>query len=766
MTVTVAQLAVKVAADTGGAEAKMGGLSGMFGKLGGIASVGVLAAGTALLGIGVASVKMAGDFQSGMTSLVTGAGESASNLKMVSAGILQMAVDTGTSTDQLTAGMYMIESAGYHGAAALSILKAAAEGAKVGNADLGVVSDATTTILNDFGSTGITASGAVNLLIATVASGKTHMQDLAQSLSQILPTASAAGIGLNDVMGAMATMTGEGVPAANAATYLRQTILALDAPSKTAVKAMESVGLSSTQVADEMKKSLPDALKMITDAVGKKFPIGSAQYVAAIKDISGGSKTMQGMLDLTGAHLATFQGNVAGVAAQVKKGGSSIVGWSEVQGDFNFQIDRAKEVVQTLMIKLGTGLLPILTQGVELLISDVLPAVMGFATSLGTSLLPSLMQVASSVMSSLLPVVKQLASFLMGSLIPTIITLVKWFVADVLPVLAQVVGIIVADVLPAVMQVASAILTNLLPPIKQLWNELAPKLVPILGVVGAVLKDVVAPALSVVITIVGKLLSVGVTLIGWIADAITWLVKIEGFFIGLEVKGIEFLIGGIGRLMSWFGNLKDKVVTAAINLTAGFINTVSTLPGKVLGFLGDMATKALSSLGNLKTKGIQAIADMASGFLAKLAGLPASFLNMGVTLIQKLISGITSMAGNLASSVANTIKQGVSNIPGVGGILSNIPGLAAGGTITTGGVVLVGEDGPELLKLPTGAQVQPIGLPSSLASFSQTAPASGQGQSSGGQDQTIILQIDGKTLGTLLLPYQVNAIRNAVGVRT
>ena len=52
---------------------------------------------------------------------------------------------------------------------------------------------------------------AVNTLIATVANGKTHMEDLASSLSQVLPTASSAKVGLNDVMGAMATMTGEGV---------------------------------------------------------------------------------------------------------------------------------------------------------------------------------------------------------------------------------------------------------------------------------------------------------------------------------------------------------------------------------------------------------------------------------------------------------------------------------------------------------------------------------------------------------------------------
>ena len=326
----------------------------------GLGAIGPMAAtGTgAILALGVATVSMAGNFQSGITTLQTGAGEAASNLGKVSDGILQLAQDTGTSTAQLTAGMYMIGSAGYHGAQGLDALKYAAEGAKVGNADLGTVANAETTIMTDYKNAHVSAAQAVNDLIATVAQGKTTMQDLSGALSSILPTASAAGVGLNDVMGAMATMTGEGVPAADAATYLRQTLIALEAPSKQTTKALADVGLSTSDVAKEMQKSLPDALKMITDAVGKKFPVGSAAYVQALKDISGGSKEMQGILDLTGSHMQTFADNAKNIGDTASKSGNNIQGWSKVQDDFNFKMDQAREVVETLGIKIGTVLLP------------------------------------------------------------------------------------------------------------------------------------------------------------------------------------------------------------------------------------------------------------------------------------------------------------------------------------------------------------------------------------------------------------------------
>jgi len=334
---------------------------GSSGLSGALLGVGVAAAGTAIA-LGGIAVKAASGFQSQLTSLSTGAGESTKNLGMVSSGILNLATSTGTTTKLLTDGMYQIESAGYHGADGLNVLKAAAMGAKVGNADLGTVSNATTTIMTDFGIKSSNASTAVNTLIATVSNGKTTMQALSGSLSQILPTASAAKIGLTDTMAAMATMTGEGVPAANAATYLRQTIMALTAPSKQTQDALTGIGLSSKDVSSEMQKSLPGALQMITDALSKKFKPGSADYIAALQNIAGGSKQMQGILDLTGQHLQTFKGNVDNISGSVTKGGSSINGWAQVQQNFNFKMQQGQEVLETLGIRVGSALLPVITQ--------------------------------------------------------------------------------------------------------------------------------------------------------------------------------------------------------------------------------------------------------------------------------------------------------------------------------------------------------------------------------------------------------------------
>jgi len=337
-----------------------------------VAAAAAIVAGA--IAVGVAAAKMAGDFQAGITRLFTTANELKSNLSMVGAGVLSMAGQVGTGAQQLLQAMYWVESGGYHGAAGLNVLRIAAMGAKAENANVTDVAKVLTFALNAYAGTSLGAAGAMNTLIAATSRGEMTLQDLSTAVSNVLPASAKFKISLIDVTAAMATMTAEGDKPASAATHLRQVLLALEAPSKIGVAALKSVGLTSQQVADEMKISLPGALKMITTAVGKTFPEGSAAYNQAIKNISGGSRQMMGFLELTGSHLKTFQDNVNGVTSAVKTGGSSIAGWSAVQSNFNFKMDQAKAAAGAFMIVLGTALLPTLGK----LLSGISPIITGF----------------------------------------------------------------------------------------------------------------------------------------------------------------------------------------------------------------------------------------------------------------------------------------------------------------------------------------------------------------------------------------------------
>ena len=586
------------------------------GGLGGALLATGVAATVAAVAIGTTAAKATGDYQAGLTSLATGAGESTKNLGMVGDAMLKMAVDTGTSTKSLVDGMYMIESGGYHGAAGLAILQAAAQGAKVGNADLGVVADATDTVLKNFGGSGLTAANAVNTLIATVARGKTHMSDLSASLSQVLPTASAARVGLNDVMGAMSTMTGEGIPAANAATYLRQMLIALQAPSAGSVKALKAIGLTTADVSTEMHKSLPSALQMITDRLKTVYGEGTPEYLAAVKNISGGSKTMQGMLDLTGTHLATFKDDVSGIAGAVKQGGSSIVGWSLVQDTFNQKVAQGKEIIETLGIRLGQLLLPAATN----VMNTVLPLASNFS-SLFTAASP------------LTPVFSQISG-MFG------IMKANW--QNSAPAFAPVMqafrgfGSLVSGLLPGALSQFLRALNDVNTVIGTVAVAVAGWISPALSIMGQAFKGVQAGMEPVLNAIEGQLLPAFQNLVTaiapivthilqWIANSgvITPLLTGLGFAVSFVVKFVSGLVNVLASVITFFTQTQVGVsILQAVLVTLGVVLGVIAavvLPGLIAGFVAT------------------AISAIATGISIALAFLPITLIVLGIIVVVALV---------------------------------------------------------------------------------------------------------------------------------
>jgi TP901 family phage tail tape measure protein len=356
-------------------------------KLGGVAKAALLGIGVAAGVAAVKTVHMAADFQTQMTRVRTGAGEAAKNMDLVSNGVLRMAGQVGESTKDLTSGLYTVESAGYHGADALKVLEISAQGAKVGAADLATVTDATTTAMNAYKLKASDVTDVMNALVGTEAEGKTNMEALAGSMASILPVAAAAHVKLNEILGAMATMTSQGTSADVAATYLRQTIGQLENPSAKAAATMKGLGLNANAVSKELgTKGLAATLTTLTTAIKHKMgPSGNVlistlekaakngkdfqsalnktsgsqkTYIGALATMVGGTKSMMGALELTGGHMSTFRKNVDGIGEHVKNAGGKVEGWADVQKTFNQRMAEFKGSAEAIGITIGQKLLP------------------------------------------------------------------------------------------------------------------------------------------------------------------------------------------------------------------------------------------------------------------------------------------------------------------------------------------------------------------------------------------------------------------------
>lgn len=231
----------------------------------GVLTIGV---GAAAVAMGAVAVKAAADFQTQLTRLTTSAGESAGNLKTVNDGILAIAGEVGTSASELATGMYTIESAGFHGADGLTVLKAAAQGAKEENANLATVSNAVTDILTDYHLPAQQAADVTSKLNETVSLGKTSFEQLSGAMSNVAPLAAAAHIPLQDMLGDIAEMTSHGVSADQATQNLANTIRSLSNPTSIMTQELAQVGIRSDQLSQNLGKAgVSGALMSISDSI-------------------------------------------------------------------------------------------------------------------------------------------------------------------------------------------------------------------------------------------------------------------------------------------------------------------------------------------------------------------------------------------------------------------------------------------------------------------------------------------------------------------
>jgi TP901 family phage tail tape measure protein len=649
-----------------------GGMAGV-GKS--IATLGLVGA-VGLLAVGGASVKMAGDFQSSTTKLVTGAGESQSAIGMVRQGLLDMSVQVGTSAGKLSEGMYLVESAGFHGAQGLLVMKAAAEGAKVGGADMAVVADGLTTVLNAYKMPATEAARVTSELVATVAAGKMHMEDLTASLGAILPTAAALHVPLVQVTGAIATMTSQGTNAATATQSLRFLMASMAGPTSAAAKEfaglgiglkdipgitksvskeLADLGLHTSAVAAKLASGdFPGAMAMITDAIGKKFPAGSAQYEAALKAAVGGTRGMTAALELTGSHAATWAANMGSISKAARDGGKDVQGWSTIQGDFNQKLDVLKAAAERAGIELGTKLLPV-------------------ATQLAVSALPPLVAAAGFLTDHLKTIVPIVGAVVAGFVLWKAIMIAHAIATGLVTVATT--AWTVATTIWKVAMIASAVITGIAT-----------------GQVSALaaaqwLLNLAMDANPVGAIVIGIMLLVGVLVLAWthiklVRDVVGWLWQ--------EIQILwHWIVGGSPGLVPAFQALISIISTvisiALLPMKIEFM-LLSAAVGVVWNILQGVGGWLVSTFGGIISGVVGTIGNVVSSILSEFGKLPGQLVAIGGQIIDGLISGLLGGIGKIAGAVGSVAGSVVSGFKGMLGIKSpsSVMALQVGEPIMAG----------------------------------------------------------------------------------
>ena len=278
----------------------------------------VTAAGKKLLGISaimampfIGGATVFADFEQQMANVSTMLDEPAKYMEAYNDGIRKMSVEFGEGTDTLAKGLYDILSASIDPAMALDVLAVSAKAARAGLTDTGVAADAITTILNAYGLSADHAESVSDLLFKTVKKGKTTFAELAPSIGMVATTAASAGVDLEELGAAIATMTRNGVKTENAVTALNAIISTFLKPTDEAAAYAKKLGfeMSSAAIKSEGLEGIFKKIsKLPPDAVSKLFPNIRALrgVLPALRNMEGFSDDVETMKNRAGATETAF----------------------------------------------------------------------------------------------------------------------------------------------------------------------------------------------------------------------------------------------------------------------------------------------------------------------------------------------------------------------------------------------------------------------------------------------------------------------------
>lgn len=215
--------------------------------------------------------------------------------------------------------LYQIVSAGHDGADGMKVLEVSAKAAVGGVTDTATAADAITTLLNAYKLDVSEAENLSDQLFTTVRLGKTSFGELGKSIAQVAPVAAAYGVEIDQVLAAVATLTKQGTPTAQAMTQIRASIIAVSKvlgdgafDNRTYQEALAEVARQAGGSESKLRELVPEV-----EAVNAVLGLTGIN----VKEAAGHLEEMQ---DATGVAEAAFKEMASSAENQMKLLGNNI----------------------------------------------------------------------------------------------------------------------------------------------------------------------------------------------------------------------------------------------------------------------------------------------------------------------------------------------------------------------------------------------------------------------------------------------------------
>lgn len=631
---------------------------------------------------GVGALKASIEYEDALAKLSTIADTSEVSMEDLSSQILQLSKDSGIAAETLANNVYDAISAGQATGDAVNFVANATQLARAGFTSTDAALDILTTSLNAYGLESQEVARVSDVLINTQNLGKTTVDQLAASMGKVIPTAKANGVEIEDLAGAYAVMTANGIATAETTTYFNSMLNELGKSGSAAANAfaagtehIKEGGLTMKEAMD-MGWELTDVLSILDEQ--------AAESGTTISNMFGSAEA--------GKAAAVLWDNGDKLNAAVEAMGNSAGATETAYGKLNttsFEIDKTLNELKITMLEIGdvlkSDLMPYFEKGVKK-VKELTTAFSNMSKEEKDQVIK-----IAGVVAAIGPLLSVGGRLISG--IGTVMTMGPQ-ISAALTALTGPIGIVIAAV--AALAAAFATLWATDEGFQAQWtgvfDELTVSIQPVIDALG-LLWDTIVTTLQALWDVFGddiiaqfKLVFVD-TLVPMILDFVnvfTGIVKLIGDIVHgdwdaawqdlkqIATNLVDMLVKGVGNLFTGMLtntlNIIRKLVDGLVNMFVELGNklgeSIDAIVADAVEFWGQLFDDTVEIFQNIwdsiveKVTGIKdAIVEGIGEAVAWIEELPAKALTWGADMIDNFINGIKSKIGALTEEIAATADE-------------------------------------------------------------------------------------------------------------
>ncbi|WP_330111966.1 phage tail tape measure protein [Cetobacterium somerae] len=265
----------------------------------------------------------------------------------IATGAYSLAKKYGGSTEDILQANYDLVSSMGDLKDGHAVLEQSAQLSMAGFTSLGGAVNALASVMNAYKMEAGEATKVSDVLMQVQNAGVTTIDELQGSLSNVLPTAASLRVRFEEIAAAMATMTSNKIPTAQATTQLNQALAELAKEGTNADKVFRQIAGESFTKFIEKGGTMVDAFDLLRRAAENNNK--------TLYDLFGSVEAAKAALNLTGDNIDKFRTNIDNMG---KSSGTTSRAVKGLATSFKTEFDQLKAVGKEMADQFGKELIP------------------------------------------------------------------------------------------------------------------------------------------------------------------------------------------------------------------------------------------------------------------------------------------------------------------------------------------------------------------------------------------------------------------------